>query len=68
MPSDLEYPEDIDARLNWPPGRTSRLAKAGKLPHYVLPDGSIRLRWDEIAPLIRRATTPGDLPKEGGRG
>jgi YD repeat-containing protein len=32
---------------------------AGKLPHYILPDGSIRLRWDEVEPLVRRM--PGSL-------
>ena len=58
MPTDLLYAEDIDAHLNWPLGRTARLARAGKLPHYVLPDGSIRLRLEEIAPLIRRVAGP----------
>lgn len=56
MPTDLLYPDDIDARLNWPPGRASRLARAGKLPHYVLPDGSVRFGWDEIAPLVRHVS------------
>ncbi len=39
---DLNYGEDIDRRLNWPLGRAERLARKQKLPHYVLPDGSIR--------------------------
>ena len=68
MPTDLLYPDDIDARLNWPPGRTSRLARAGKLPHYVLPDGSIRLRWDEIEPLVRQVSPGIPTPKGAGRG
>jgi hypothetical protein len=63
MPTDLVYPDDIDARLNWPPGRTSKLARQGKLPHYLLPDGSIRLRWDEIAPLVRHIPLPPSSPK-----
>ncbi len=47
-------------------GRTSRLARAGKLPHYVLPDCSISLRWDEIEPLIRQS--PSSAAQElGGR-
>ena len=58
MPTDLLFPEDIDARLNWPPGRTSRLARRGRLPHYLLPDGSIRLCWGEIAPLVRHVPLP----------
>jgi hypothetical protein len=53
MPKELLYPDDIDSRLNWPPGRTSRLARSGKLPHYVLPDGSIRFHWEEVAALLR---------------
>jgi hypothetical protein len=57
MPTDLLFPEDIDARLSWPPGRAARLARRGRLPHYILPDGSIRLRWGEIAPLIRHHAT-----------
>lgn len=66
MATELLYPDDIDARLNWPPGRTSRLARSGKLPHYLLPDGSIRLRWEEIAPLVRHVAP--DVEKEGDRG
>ena len=50
----LLYGEDIDNRLNWPLGRASRLAKRGKLPHVVLPDGSIRFEWEAIEPLIVR--------------
>ena len=61
MPTDLLYPDDIDAMLNWPPGRTSRLARSGGLPHYVLPDGSIRLRWGDVSPLVRRVPS---LPEE----
>jgi hypothetical protein len=52
--ADLVYPEQIDRNLNWPLGTTSRLARRGRLPHYVLPDGSIRLRWQEIEALVRR--------------
>ena len=52
MPTDLLFPEEIDARLNWPAGTAARLARRGKLPHYVLPDGAIRFRLDEIIPLV----------------
>lgn len=68
MSTELLYADDIDSRLNWPPGRTSRLARKGKLPHYVLPDGSIRLRWEEIAPLVHRVpTAPATAEAKGGR-
>ena len=63
MLTELLYADDIDSRLNWPPGRTSRLARKGKLPHYVLPDGSIRLRWEEIEPLVQRVP-PQKQPQE----
>jgi len=64
MLTELLYPDDIDTKLNWPPGRTSRLARAGKLPHYILPDGSIRFRWDEIVTLIRHVVAPASEVKE----
>jgi len=63
MLTELLYPDDIDSRLNWPTGRTSRLARFGKLPHYVLPDGSIRLRWVEIAPLVQHVVPSLDTPE-----
>jgi len=65
MQCELLHPEDIDLKLNWPTGRTSRLARNGKLPHYVLPDGSIRLRWEEIAPLVQHV--PAAPEAKGGR-
>ena len=48
----LLYPEDIDQRLNWPLGRAAKLARQRRLPHVILPDGSIRFRWDEIELLV----------------
>jgi hypothetical protein len=48
----LLYPDDIDARLNWPPGRAAALARRNKLPHILLPDGSIRFEWEDIEPLL----------------
>lgn len=68
MLKDLLYPDDVDLLLNWPPGRTSRLTRAGKLPHYVLPDGSIRLRWEEIAPLVRHVNPTPTKAKGAARG
>jgi hypothetical protein len=48
----LIYPEDVDQRLNWPLGRAERLARQRRLPYVLLPDGSIRFRWEEIEPLL----------------
>jgi hypothetical protein len=53
---DYLYPEQIDQRLNWPSGTAARMARRGLLPHYRLPDGAIRFRLDEIAPLVRRVS------------
>ena len=50
---DLIYGEEVDRRLNWSLGRAERLARKQKLPHYVLPDGSIRFAWEDVAQLIR---------------
>jgi hypothetical protein len=67
MLTELLYPDDIDSRLNWPPGRASRLARTGKLPHYILPDGSIRLRWEEISPLVHRVSPDANQAKGADR-
>lgn len=48
------YPEDVDKRLGWKPGRAERLARQRRLPHVLLPDGAIRFEWGEIEPLIAR--------------
>jgi hypothetical protein len=45
-------PEDVDRLFALSPGRAQRLAKRGVLPHYVLVDGSIRFRLDEVAELV----------------
>ncbi len=58
----LELPEEIDGLLNWRLGRAERLARRNKLPHYLLPDGSIRFRREEILALI---TPSGPLPDSG---
>lgn len=43
---------EVDARLRWPVGRATQLAKKGRLPSKLLPDGSIRFDWNEIERLI----------------
>jgi hypothetical protein len=52
--AELVYPEEIDHELNWPLGTAARLARRQQLPHYRLPDGSIRLRREEVEALVRR--------------
>ncbi|MDX1963225.1 MAG: hypothetical protein SFX18_08735 [Pirellulales bacterium] len=46
---------DIDRRLGWPLGKAERLAKRGKLPHVILPDGEIRFQWRTIRALLKHA-------------
>jgi hypothetical protein len=58
----LLWPEELDKRLTWPIGRAQRLARRGKLPHIVLPDGSIRFEWAEIEPLLLRVSQRDDQP------
>ena len=66
----LLYPDDIDQKLNWPPGTAQRMARRRKLPHVLLPDGSVRFRWEEVEALLVYVTAipAGDgqpLPKKG---
>jgi hypothetical protein len=52
-------PEDIDHFLNWSLGTAARLARRYKLPHYRLPDGSIRFRKDEVEQLVHHVPLRG---------
>ena len=54
MNADLIYPEQIDRFLNWSLGTAARMARRRRLPHYRLPDGSIRFRKDEVEALVER--------------
>jgi hypothetical protein len=47
------YPEEIDKRLNWPLGRAERLARRRRLPHVILPDGSVRFVWGQVEKLLQ---------------
>ncbi len=48
------FGDEVDRRMGWKPGRAERLARQRRLPHVILPDGSIRFDWSEIEPLIVR--------------
>jgi hypothetical protein len=52
--AEFVYPEQIDRNLTWPLGTAAQLARRRQLSHYLLPDGSIRLRWEEVEALVRR--------------
>ena len=62
----LLYPEEIDNLLNWSLGTAVRLARRRQLPHYLLPDGSIRFCWEEVQPLVRRMPVPERQEVSGG--
>jgi hypothetical protein len=63
----LVFPEDLDRRMGWKPGRAERLARQRRLPYVLLPDGSIRFDWSEIDLLIVHvpATSTDNLTREG---
>lgn len=44
--------DEIDRRLTWPSGRAAELAEARRLPHLILPDGTIRFEWKDVEALL----------------
>ena len=48
------FGDEVDRKMVWKPGRAERLARQRRLPHVLLPDGSIRFDWNELEPLIVR--------------
>jgi hypothetical protein len=49
----LLLPIEVDGLLRYRAGRSRQLAKRGKLPHLVLPDGEIRFVEEEITNMLR---------------
>jgi hypothetical protein len=52
MNIELLTTREVDALLRYPPGRTKRLVKAGRIPFIRLPDGEIRVEADAIRRLV----------------
>lgn len=50
----LLKPKQVDCILQWPFGKTARLAKQGKIPHILLPDGQIRFASKDIDYLLEK--------------
>lgn len=46
-------PEEIDLQFRWSGGTAIRLARRGKLPHVVLPNGDIRFDREIILATVR---------------
>lgn len=57
----LLMPAQVDRILRYPRGRSARLARQGRLPHILLPDGEIRFDQAEIDKLL---TPTGSKVKE----
>ncbi len=58
MTTVLLKPVDVDLLLRYPIGRSLKLAKRGKLPHIVLPDGEIRFRETDIEQIVTSPAQP----------
>ena len=52
----LLTPTDVDRLLALRPGESARLAKRGKLPALVLPNGEYRFRPQDIEAILDGAT------------
>lgn len=53
-------PEEVDGLLRYPRGRAARLARAGKLPVIILPDGELRFSRDSILNALARMSRPAE--------
>lgn len=53
MPEYLIDGLTVDRRLDLRGGTADRLAKRGKLPHVVLPDGAFRFRWSKVRKCLQ---------------
>jgi hypothetical protein len=56
----LLKPSEVDLLFRYPAGWSLKLAKAGRIPHIVLPDGEIRFVEAEILKLLRPASDQRD--------
>jgi hypothetical protein len=52
MDIQLLKPSEVDLLFRYPAGRALKLAKVGRIPHIVLPDGEIRFDEAEIRRLL----------------
>ena len=47
------FPIEVDSILRMDFGTAEKMARAGALPHIVLPDGNIRFREDDVARILQ---------------
>lgn len=45
---------EVDELFRWPKHMAQRLAQRGKLPHLILPDGSIRFERQAVLAVVKR--------------
>jgi predicted site-specific integrase-resolvase len=70
----LLTPSQVDAILQYPSGRSARLARAGKMPCVLLPDGEIRIPEEAVERIVNGEPTAAgaaeteDGPAEDGGG
>jgi predicted site-specific integrase-resolvase len=65
MDTKLLTAREVESLFRYSPGHATRLARKGKLPHLVLPDGAIRFDEVEIQRLLQRSDDAGDKEQEG---
>ena len=46
-------PDEVDEHLKLPRGKAARLARKGKLPACILPDGTIRFPAQELEAFLK---------------
>ena len=51
---ELTHGNEIDKAFRWRLGTAEKLARRRKLPHILLPDGSIRFIWEEVRETLQR--------------
>lgn len=56
---------ELERILRYSPGHATRLAKAGKLPYLILPDGEVRFDETEIERLLYSSDCAGQGKQEG---
>lgn len=66
MRNELIKPKDVDLIMQWPFGKSSRLARQGRMPHIVLPDGQIRFDPAEVENILANGREPG-TPRDANR-
>jgi predicted site-specific integrase-resolvase len=58
MDRELLTSREVESLLRYSPGQATRLARQGKLPHILLPNGEIRFVEADIRRLLRWPSDP----------